>query len=258
MRTLVLALLASLFALPGFAESPSTVLITGSNRGIGLEFTRQYAERGWRVIATCRKPSEARDLIALAKKHENIKIEQLDVTNDVQVDALATEYRSQPIDVLLHNAGILGDPARQNVDQMDMEVVQRVMDVNAFAPLSMSLKFADHVEASELKTIVALSSGLGSSALTARRGGFYGYRLSKAAVQMAMRALRADLAPRGIVVGLISPGMVETNLLRESGFSGRGISTEESVSGMIPLIDEIAAGKHDGMNVNYDRQVIPF
>ena len=255
-----LLIIAAMFAvsLANAAHAEPTVLITGSNRGIGLELTRQYAERGWNVIATCRSPERADALQVLAKEHDNIAVEQLDVTRTDQADALAEAYAGKPIDVLIHNAGILGDPAKQNTNNMDLDIVRRVMEVNAYAPLDLSLRFADHVASSELKTIVAMSSGLGSSTLTARRGGFYGYRLSKAAVQMAMRALRADLKERGITVGIISPGMVETDLLRESGFPGRGIDVKKSVTGLLPIIDEIAAGKHDGQNINYDRQVIPF
>lgn len=122
------------------AESPAegytpTVLITGANRGLGLEFTRQYAARGWNVIATARKPDVAEALQALAADHANIKLEQLDVTDFVRIDALAEQYLDQPIDVLLNNAGLSGSPSpKQLLRRLEYDLFDAYMHTNALGP----------------------------------------------------------------------------------------------------------------------------
>ena len=137
----------------GQAEPPEgpVVLITGSNRGIGLEFARQYAEAGWNVIATARSPDAATDLHVLAEEHPRVRIERLDVTDAEQVGTLARKYEAWPIDVLLNNAGVLGSATGQSLTVLDEDEFQRVMAVNAFAPLRVTQAFLDHVARSDQK-----------------------------------------------------------------------------------------------------------
>ena len=243
--------------LPALDDSRPTVLITGSNRGIGLELARQYADAGWNVVATCRSPARADALNEIAERYDNLVVEALDVTNQAQIDQLAVKYDDQPIDVLLNNAGILGSVPDQAFGTIDAGVYRQVHAVNVLGPLALAEAFAKHVEASEQKKIVTMTSGLGSMTLANRSGRFYAYRTSKAAANMAMRALRADLRPKGIAVGLISPGMVDTDMLTASGYRGPSLTTAESAAGLIKVIDRLDI-EDDGLVVNYDGEILPW
>jgi NAD(P)-dependent dehydrogenase (short-subunit alcohol dehydrogenase family) len=255
-RALWLCVLAAM-SLPVSAADRGTVLITGANRGIGLEFVRQYAERGMTVIATARKPAEATELAALASQHASIRIEALDVASEASIAGMAQRLKSQPIDILIHNAGMLGELPKQSIGGLDRAEFEQVMAVNAFGALKLSEALKPNVLAGRQKKVFALTSGLGSSELTARRGGFYAYRMSKAALNIGFRALGADWRGEGIMVGLIAPGMVETQLLRQSGFPGRGITAEVSVTGMLKVIDAMTLDSN-GKAINYDASVIPW
>lgn len=244
-------------ALPSMAGA-ETILITGSNRGIGLGLAEAYAERGWRVIATARNPSRADELNALDGKYDNLTVDELDVTDDSEIDALAKKYEGTAIDVLLNNAGVLGDIDKQNAQNIDYDEIKFIMDVNVYGPMKMAKAFLPHVGASEQKKILTMTSGLGSMTLTQRLGRFYGYRMSKAAVNMAMRAMHADLKGEGYVIGLIAPGQVQTELLFASGFRGPGsITVDESVAGLLGVIDGVNA-ETVGLPINYDGQAIPW
>jgi NAD(P)-dependent dehydrogenase (short-subunit alcohol dehydrogenase family) len=238
------------------ARSP-TVLITGSNRGIGLALAQYYAGEGWNVIATCRDPENADELATLAKQHRKVSIEKLDVTDHAGIDALAGRYRDQPIDVLINNAALLGDLSKQKVGGLDYAEFEQVMNVNVFGPLKMSEAFADHVARSQQKKIVALTSGLGSLSLMEKMSGFYNYRMSKAALNMGFRGLRADLRNRGIIVGLVAPGMVETQLLADSGYRGKALKPAESAAGVAKNIAALTAAD-PGVPINVDGKPIPW
>jgi NAD(P)-dependent dehydrogenase (short-subunit alcohol dehydrogenase family) len=241
----------------GLEAGVPTVLITGSNRGIGLAFARHYAAEGWSVIATCRSPAASADLRALREQYPRVVIERLDVTDLAGIDELAERYRGQPIDLLINNAAILGTLPEQKVGGLDYELFERVMAVNVYGPLKISEAFADHVAASGQKKIVALTSGLGSLQITSRMSGFYYYRSSKAALNMVIRGLRTDLRDRGIVVALVAPGMVGTQLLAASGYRGESLTPEESVAGMAPHIAQLTLDD-PGEVVNTDGRVIPW
>jgi NAD(P)-dependent dehydrogenase (short-subunit alcohol dehydrogenase family) len=205
-------------------KAPSTVLITGSNRGIGLELARQYAAEGWRVIATCRRPAEAAELKALADANPRVTIEQLDVTDFAAVDALAAKYASTPIDVLMNNAGITGGPLPQVFGKMQWPVFEDVLRTNTIAPLKIAEAFVKHVEMSGQKKIVSVSSSEGSiSAVSSPR--MYFYRSSKAALNMEMRNLSYQLKKRGIAVGIINPGPVATDMMKGVPMQLREIPT---------------------------------
>jgi NAD(P)-dependent dehydrogenase (short-subunit alcohol dehydrogenase family) len=236
-------------------SAPPVVLITGSNRGIGLELARQYAEKGWTVIATVRDPATATDLAALAAKHKNVTIDRFDVADPAQLQALAAKYKGKPIDVLLNNAGWLGEREKQSLDNLDYATFEEVLRVNTYAPLAVSRAFLDNVLASQQKKIVTITSGLSSQANTKRGGGLYFYRISKAGVNMAMRTLQAETRARGVKVGILAPGMVETRLLRASGYPAAGISPEQSVTGVIRNIENLT---QDAEIVLYDGSIVPW
>ena len=244
-------------ALSASAADASTVMITGTNRGIGLELVKKYAEAGWDVIATARNPDAAADLKAVAAKHKKIAVEKLDVTDVAAIEALAGKYRGKPIDVLINNAGTLGDVAKQKAGAFDQAEFLAVLSANTFGALKVSEAFKPNLAAGQMKKVFAMTSGLGSSELTARRGGFYAYRASKAALNVTFRALAADWRADGIMVGIIAPGMVETDLLRASNFPGKGISTDESATGMMKVIAAMTP-ENNGKATNYNGDVIPW
>jgi len=237
----VVALLSGLVPMTFAAETPSmsTVLITGSNRGIGLEFARQYAEKGWRVIATARDPANATELAALVAKHSNLVVEPLDVSDNAAIDALAAKYRGEPVDVLLNNAGWLGDRDAQALDRLDYATFEEVLRVNTYAPMKLSQAFLDNVAASGQKKIIAITSGLSSLTNTTRFGSLYFYRVSKVGLNMAMRTLQAEVRGKGIKVGILAPGVVDTRLLRQSGWTGEALEPADSAAAVIRNIEAL-------------------
>lgn len=250
----------------------STILITGSNRGIGFAFVQAYAERGWTVIATCRAPSAADDLQVLAKSRNNILIEELDVTDDREISALAAKYRDTPIDVLVNNAGILPELKPVTFDTVDYEKMDRMLAVNTWGPAKVSTAFIDHVAASRHKKIITMTSGEGSLGRI-RRGGAYHYRVTKVAVNMMMLLMSRDVAQRGVIIGLINPGLVDTQGLREVDLdtvpeamrvpvqrmreSASMKSPREAVEKLIPLIDSLNLEK-SGMFLDISGEAIPW
>lgn len=233
------ALLAVVLAglLPNLAQAAEepTVLVTGSNRGIGLELARQYAERGWNVIATARKPEVADDLKAIQAKHPKLVIVQLDVTDHQRIDELAAEYQGKPIDILINNAGISGGHEKSKFGEMDLDVYPLVHAVNVVGPTKMAEAFIDSVAISDQKKIINITSGQGSIGRT--WGCCSIYRSSKAALNMMMRNISIDLKKQGITVGLVSPGFVRTGFTPGLDLPMM-ITAEESARGVIAVIDE--------------------
>jgi len=244
------------------AASAATVLVTGSDRGLGLEFTKQYAARGDTVIATCRHPEKAMELQTLAHDIRNVVVERLDVNDDDEVKALATKYHGRPIDVLVNNAGVLGEREDQTLGTLSRKAFHEVMDVNAFGPLAVSQAFRDNVIASHERKIVAVTSGLGS---ISRSGGMpkgpYYYRMSKAAVNMGLQALGADLKSQGVIVAVVSPGASDTQMFAAFTDDYRGgrkpaaNTAAQSVAGMIAVIDKLDAAHATEGILNYDGTV---
>ncbi|HEU4532136.1 MAG TPA: SDR family oxidoreductase [Steroidobacteraceae bacterium] len=220
--------------------SPSaspTVLITGASRGLGFEFARQYAELGWNVVATVRDPARAAELDELKKKHPSVYIEKMDVTDHASVDALARKLEGRPIDVLLNNAGVFGNPGDFRLGSIKFEEFDAFFRTNALGPLKVSEAFLPHVKASAHKKIVAVSSLAGSFA--ARGGGMpghYFYKGSKAALNMFIVTLAGDTKKDGIIVTALSPGMVDTRGGAMKGMPGL-TEIDASISGMIKVID---------------------
>lgn len=224
------------------ADGPPTVLVTGANRGIGLEFVRQYAAKGWRVIATARDPAAARELQAVASAagggKVRVTVERLDVTNAAEVAALAAKYRGQPIDVLINNAGLTGEfrGAGQKLGSLDYAEGETMMAVNAFGPLRVSEAFYQNVKDGRQKKIVAITALLGVHSFD--YGGFdgaYWYKVTKAAMNAAMANLAREAARDGIVVTLLTPGEVAVEKVRNPG--PQFIAPEVSIRGMIGVID---------------------
>jgi NAD(P)-dependent dehydrogenase (short-subunit alcohol dehydrogenase family) len=229
-----------------------SVLITGANRGIGLEFARQYLADGWQVYPACRDSSSASELRRLAQASDpNLRILPLDVTNPETVKAAAVELDGQAIDLLLNNAGV-GGPRGQTIGNIDYKAWAKVLDVNTMGPMRVSEAFVDHVARSERKLIVTLTSGMGSLADNTS-GGSIAYRSSKAAVNMVMRSLAIDLAPLGITCVVVNPGWVLTDM------GGRNATSTptESVTMLRRLIGALRPAQ-SGKFFNYDGREYPW
>ncbi len=227
----------------------STTLITGTNRGIGLEFTKQYAEAGWNVLACCRHPESADKLNALAAQHSNITIYPLDVANFKQVDALAEKLNNVAIDVLINNAGIYPSGG---LSDKEVEDWLNGFKINSIAPLKIATAFTPHIAKSELKKLATLSSKMGSIDDNTS-GGSYMYRTTKTAVNMVMKSLSIDLEPSGIAVVTLHPGWVETDM----GGSNALINTETSVRGLRKVIDKLSLA-NTGKFIAYDGKQIAW
>jgi NAD(P)-dependent dehydrogenase (short-subunit alcohol dehydrogenase family) len=232
------------------AEYIPAVLVTGANRGLGLEFTRQYAALGWTVIATARKPEAAEDLNALAAAHPNIIVEQLDVNDFERIDELAAKYQDQPIDVLLNNAGISGSPdPKQLFGRLDYSRFDAFMHTNARGPLKMSEAFLPHVQAGKLKRVVVVSSLGGSfAARDSMAPATMFYRASKSAVNMLMVNVADATKKYDITVVLLNPGLVDTQgvLTKMNEKMNLGLNLvliQDSIAGMIKVIDETSIDK---------------
>jgi NAD(P)-dependent dehydrogenase (short-subunit alcohol dehydrogenase family) len=225
-----------------------SVFITGANRGIGLEFVRQYADDGWRVFAVCRDPSRASDLVAIKG---DIRIESLDVGDFDAIENLARKLSNEPVDVLINNAGVYG-AGPQNLKSLDPEIWMETLRINCMAPIYVSRAFIENVARSAQKIMVAITSKMGSIDDNTS-GGAYIYRSSKAALNAAVKSLAIDLAPRGITAAVIHPGWVQTDM----GGAGAPTSVEKSVSGMRKVIGRLGL-KDAGRFWSYDGKEIPW
>jgi NAD(P)-dependent dehydrogenase (short-subunit alcohol dehydrogenase family) len=257
------------------AESAGTVLITGSNRGIGLEFVRQYAERGWQVIATCRSPERAAELQALVEEYPGIAVEALDVTRQDTIELLQQKYADQPFDLLINNAALLGPRDEQAFNNQDYELAARQYAVNALGPMRVSSAFIDNVRAAGPGKIITLGSAAGSNGYLKPPADFYSYRASKAALHFLVHNMSLELASEGIVMGLINPGLVDTRGLADIGpddpvpddfaqivkLIRAGVieltPPPEAVAAMITLIAELTP-EQSGQFLNFDGQVLPW
>ena len=225
-----------------------TVLITGANRGLGLEFARQYAADGWSVIATCRDPVNPGELATIAG---DIEVHSLDVTDGRAVERLADNLKGRAIDVLVHNAGVMG-PRRLALDALDYDAWAEVMRVNMMAPVRVCACFADHVAGSDMKKIAVLSSKMGSIDDNTS-GGSYIYRTSKAGLNAAMKSVAHDLGGKGIAVAILHPGWVRTDMGGPNGL----IDPPESITGMRRVIENLTLETSGGF-FNYDGRPIPW
>ncbi len=238
-----------MYSFGGMDMSVYQVLITGTNRGIGLEFAKQYAADGWNVLACCRAPERASDLQALANTNSNVRIFTLDVGNFEQIDALALQLKDEKIDVLINNAGIYSPSSFSDTNYDEWA---KSFKVNSMASLKMAEAFVQQVTRSELKKIVTLTSKMGSMDDNGS-GESYIYRTSKAAVNMVMKSLSIDLKPYGISVATLHPGWVQTDM----GGSNALINTHTSVTGLRHVIENLNLD-NTGRFIAYDGKEIAW
>lgn len=233
-----------------------TILVTGANRGLGLEFVRQYSAEGWHVHACCRAPNEANALTALAERSGNrVALHRLDVSNPAQIGELAAELDSAEIDVLLNNAGILAAVGanweKADFGDIDYSAWEKAFSINAIAPMRVAEAFVEQVARSEQKLMVFLSTQLGS--ITNADTGLYQYRSSKAALNMVVKLLSHDLKPRGISTLAVHPGWVSTDMGGESA----PVTPPESVSGLRNVIGAFRP-EQSGEFYQYDGTALPW
>jgi len=249
-----------------------TVMITGANSGIGLEFARQYAAKGWTVIATQRRSEVPQTLADLMKKHPNVRVESLDVTDPGQAAALARKLAGTPIDVLINNAGVYndrgnckaddescpGDWNTQSFGKLRYALLDTILAVNVKGPLIVSESFYENVKASRLKKIVAISSSNGTltGEKTPRPGAMF-YRTSKAALNRSMQIVAASVKEDGVTVIMLNPGPTLTE--RQSYLKDNPImlKTSATVANMISTIDKTTL-EQTGSFLRYDGQPEPW
>jgi NAD(P)-dependent dehydrogenase (short-subunit alcohol dehydrogenase family) len=210
----------------------TTVLITGANRGIGLEFAKQYAAEGADVIACCRHPATADALNALARAAQ-FTVMPLDVTSPKSVAALKNALSGKPIDILINNAGV-GGPRNEPHGSIDFDAWVETLKTNSVAPMLVSLALHDNLKVSKLKKLVTITSMMGS--IAGHGGGAYAYRASKAAVNSVMHGLSKEWAKDGISIGIYHPGWVKTDM----GGSSAPVTPQDSVKGLRAQIAKLS------------------
>jgi NAD(P)-dependent dehydrogenase (short-subunit alcohol dehydrogenase family) len=227
-----------------------TVLITGANQGIGLEFAKQYAARGWTVIATHRRPTTPDELAQLAAKYPKVRVERMDVTDNAQIEALGAKLKGVPIDILLSNAGLVrtdpidkpGGNTNQMFGTLDYKLLDEFIHTNVAGPLKITETFIGNVAASRQKKIVAISSAAASVSVPPFMPNgspvpdHYWYRISKAALNSAMRLLSAQLKDAGVTVVMFHPGGVQVESFGNVKLPGF-VPPEEAIGKMIKTID---------------------
>lgn len=229
-----------------------TALITGANRGIGLEFAAQYYADGWQVFAAARNPEPALELQKLAGRAAGkVKILPLDVRDAPSISHARDLAGNATIDHLINCAGVYGG-SRQQLGKMDYDAWTDTLAVNTMGPMRVTEAFIENVAASHHKLVVSLTSGMGSIADNTS-GSFIAYRSSKAAVNMVMRSLAIDLAPRGVACIVINPGWVKTRM----GGPQATITAAESVRAMRKVFQNIGPGQ-SGHFFNYDGHEYPW
>lgn len=229
-----------------------TILVTGANRGIGLEFVKQYSDDGWAVIATCRSPANATELNQLANKPNNkITIFKFNANNISDVSDLKTAIGNIPIDILINNAGVYGNGAA-NFGELAPDLWSETFLVNTIAPIKIMEALVDNVTSSQHKKMAVLSSKMGSIADNTS-GGSYAYRSSKAALNATIKSAAIDLAPKGIAVIALHPGWLKTDMGGENAIH----DVDNNVSKLREVIQQITASD-SGKFLNYDGDELPW
>lgn len=222
----------------------ATIVITGCDTGLGVEFARQYAAEGHKVYATCLSPETAHETRAIAG---DVEVQKLDMTDHASIAALAASLGGRPVDILLNNAGI-GRP-HPPFGETDYVNWRRILETNLIGPMKLVETLVENVAASELKMMAFVSSRMGSIALN-QSGGSYAYRSSKAGLNMVVKGLAVDLAPRHISVIALHPGWAATE-------PGGRVPVAESVAGMRGVIHR-AGRHHTGIFQTYHDQPLPW
>ncbi|MFQ3458334.1 SDR family oxidoreductase [Bradyrhizobium sp. UFLA01-814] len=238
------------------------VLITGTNRGVGLALARQYVDSGAKVIACCREPARADALTEIAAaSNGRARVLPIDMANEASIRTIKSTLGDEPIDILLLNAGINGHPKPQTAYEIDGENYIQCMRVNALGPMLLSQVMLANLKAGREKKLVVITSAYGSvsrewtKAVNAHER--YAYRASKAALNSGMRALSRDWAEHGIVVGLMDPGWVRTDMALKAGENPAMISTEESAIGIIKRIGQLTP-ENSGAFTRFNGEALPW
>ncbi len=240
----LLVLLAPFSAQAETAPAP-TALVTGANRGIGLELARQLGAAGYTVIGTARKPAQA-----TALKATGARVLPLDVTDTGSVKALADALQGQPIDLLINNAGVSGHDAASFRD-IDIDKLAFTFDVNSLGPMRVTQALLDNVLASRQKRIVQISSIMGS--IEKNWGGQFGYRASKTALNMFNSSLALELKKSGITTVVLHPGWVKTDM----GGPSAQVETVDSVAGLVKVIESLELAD-TGRFIDYQGKALPW
>lgn len=222
-----------------------TYVVTGANRGLGLEFCRQLLGRGDRVIAGCRKPEDATELNALRKAHDALTVHALDTVSDESVAEFAKAVGETPVDVIINNAGVWGGE-KQRLGNMDYEAFAHTLNVNTIGPVRVLDALKSNLIAGGRKVAVTITSGMGSIEDNTS-GGYFAYRASKAGVNAAMRSAAWDLRGDGVTVFVMNPGWVQTDM----GGPSASITPTTSIEGMLKVIDG-AGAETNGTFQNYN------
>ncbi len=228
-----------------------TLLITGANRGIGLELCKQYLVKGWEVHACCRHPKKAKALNKLADSHDALSVHELEVTNEKQMDALVKTLHNKPVDILLNNAGVHALGASQ-FGKTDNKAWEDAVAVNLLAPMKMMEHFVKNVAISDRKIIASMSSKMASMDDNSS-GGAYAYRATKAALNAVMVSAAHDLRHLDIIALILHPGWVRTDM---GGPHGE-ISVEESAKMLCKILDNCDMSD-SGKFFDIDGSVIPW
>lgn len=229
----------------------NNILITGTNRGIGLEIAKQYARDDWHVLACCRTPEKADALLDLKKNHKNIEIFKLDVGESNSIQDLANQLKNTPIDILFNNAAVWG-PHNQSFGSIDPNDWIEVFKVNTIAPLLLAEAFIDNVENSQRKIIVNMVSKLASISENTI-GNMYIYRSAKAALSAITKSMAIDLKDKNITVIALHPGWVQTDM----GGANAPTTVEESVNGIKNVLNQLSL-KDSGIFIGYDNKQVAW
>ena len=235
-----------------------TVLITGGNRGLGLEFVKQYSQLGYRIIVTCRNPNVAKELNTLKENSKtDIKIHILDVTNHEEIDLLSKSLSNKPIDIIINNAGIIGPfPIFEHIEKqrfttMDYTVWEKVLRTNLFGPVKISESFLENIKNGQEKKIIFISSTVGS--INEGKESAYAYATSKTALNKAISLMAENLKNENIHVLALCPGYVKTRM----NAGGANLETDESIKGMIKQIDSLDES-NTGTFIRYNGELITW
>ncbi|MBT3993894.1 MAG: SDR family NAD(P)-dependent oxidoreductase [Gammaproteobacteria bacterium] len=235
-----------------------TVLITGGNRGLGLEFVKQYSQLGYKIIVTCRNPNEAKELNTLKENSKtDIKIHTLDVTNHEEIDLLSKSLSNKPIDIIINNAGIIGPfPIFEHIEKqrfttMDYTVWEKVLRTNLFGPVKISESFLENIKNGQEKKIIFISSTVGS--INEGKESAYAYATSKTALNKAISLMAENLKNENIHVLALCPGYVKTRM----NAGGANLETDESIKGMIKQIDSLDES-NTGTFIRYNGELITW
>jgi NAD(P)-dependent dehydrogenase (short-subunit alcohol dehydrogenase family) len=226
-----------------------TILITGANRGIGLEYAKQYAENGQQVYVTVRESAQATALQLLANRHSNLHVLALDVADVAAIKALASQLSALTIDILISNAGTYPDSA---FGRTDAQAWLQAFQVNTMSTYYLAEAFLPQLRRAPQAKLIAMTSKMGSIDDNSS-GGEYIYRSSKTALNMVVKSLSIDLSEFNIVVAALHPGWVRTDMGGPHGL----IDTETSVSGLRRVIDQLNTAQ-SGQFIAYDGKVIPW